>query len=205
MASCVKDKKIKNKNLKNKLYELNKLKIQIIFINLNKTWCKLNMEWIRNSKVVKHCLDFSFVLLALLPAWRNLFSASGRSLTCSKKPVFSKRDLPWWKIPTKLYCASDERKVPASFVTISRKWKIPTLRYVGKGPEYTGLSCDFHLVPSAEWSWAQIWNHRRSSTQALFIYITCIDKIKNGFWEFYLYYSTKSFKSSTSFNFFLVN
>ncbi len=40
---------------------------------------------------VKHCLDFS-----------SVFSAPW-TLTCLKTPVFSKRDILWWKLPARLY------------------------------------------------------------------------------------------------------
>jgi hypothetical protein len=59
---------------------------------------------------VKHCLDFSFVFSAPLPAWRNLFSASG---------IF------WWRYQPGctgiFWPAEGTRKI---------------LLYLGKEPEY---------------------------------------------------------------------
>jgi hypothetical protein len=82
------------------------------------------------EKYIKHCLDFSFVFSAPLRAWRNLISASGSS-------------------------AVEGTSQP---VTISKKWKIPALLYVGKGPEYRPFH-DFRPVPSAYRPRAQISNH----------------------------------------------
>jgi hypothetical protein len=79
------------------------------------------------------------------------------SLTCLKKPVFSKRDLLSWK-------------VLASLSLFLKSEKIPALLYVGKGPEYRPLH-DFGFVPSAYWPRAQISNHKRACTHALLLYI----------------------------------
>ncbi len=79
--------------------------------------------------VVKHCLDFSFLCI---------FS----SLTCLKKPVFSKRDLLQWKVSTSetLLGSSDQRKAPASLPLFLKSEKIPALLSVGKGLEYRPFS-----------------------------------------------------------------
>jgi len=42
-------------------------------------------------QAVKHCLDFSFVFSAPLPAWRNLFSASG--IFC-----YERYQPGWWNV-----------------------------------------------------------------------------------------------------------
>jgi hypothetical protein len=58
----------------------------------------------------KHCLDFSFVFFQLPP--------------CLKKPVFSKRDLLAVEGTSQAVLgSSDQRKVPAKPVTVSKKWK----------------------------------------------------------------------------------
>jgi hypothetical protein len=65
------------------------------------------------------------------------------SLTCLKKPVFSKRELMQWK-------------VPASLSLFLKSEKIPALLYVGKGPEYRPFSytnfpsSSHHCCPSRE-------------------------------------------------------
>jgi hypothetical protein len=74
----------------------------------------------------KHCLDFSFVFSAPLPAWRNLLSAD--------------RDFLWWKVPARLYwglltsgryqlgCTGVFWPVEGTSepVTISKMWKNPS-------------------------------------------------------------------------------
>jgi hypothetical protein len=94
------------------------------------------------------------------------------SLTCLKKPVFSKGDLVWWKVPTfqAELGSSDQRKVPTSLSLFLKSEKIPGLLYGGKGPEYR-LFHDFRPVPSVYWPWAQISNHRRVCTQAHLLYM----------------------------------
>ncbi len=65
--------------------------------------------------------------------------------------------------------SSDQQKVPASLSLFLKSERIPTLLYIGKGPEYRPLH-DFRLVPSAYRPLAQISNHRRACTQALLLY-----------------------------------
>jgi hypothetical protein len=57
------------------------------------------------------------------------------SLTCLKKPVFSKLDLLWWKVPARLYwdLLTSGRYQPACLL---KSEKIPALLHVGKGPDY---------------------------------------------------------------------
>ncbi len=71
---------------------------------------------------VKHCLDFSFVFSAPLPAWIS---------------VFSKWDLLRWRYQPG--CTGIFRPAEGT-----RK----TLLYLGKGPEYRPF-CDFQLAPLA--------------------------------------------------------
>ncbi len=75
---------------------------------------------------VKHCLDFSFVFSAPLPAWRNLFSARG---------IF------WVEGTTQAVLgSSDQRKVPASLSLFLKSEKVPALLSLGKWPEYRPFS-----------------------------------------------------------------
>jgi hypothetical protein len=97
----------------------------------------------------------SFLRKALPGFFLCIFS----SLTCLKKPVFSKWDLLGWKVPARLYWdlltsrgtsqvvlgSSDLWKVPASQSLFLKSQKIPALLYIGKGPEsrpfsYTNMS-----------------------------------------------------------------
>jgi hypothetical protein len=79
------------------------------------------------------------------------------SITCLKKPVFSKRDFLLWK-------------VPASLSLFVKREKILAPLYIGKGPEYRPFH-DFPPVPSTYRPHAQISNHGRACTQALLLYI----------------------------------
>ncbi len=56
---------------------------------------------------------------ALLGSLLCIFS----SLTCHKKPVFSKPDLLWWKVPARLYWDLLTSRRYLQHVTISKKWK----------------------------------------------------------------------------------
>jgi hypothetical protein len=51
--------------------------------------------------------------------------------------------------------SSNQRKVPASLSLFLKSEKLPALFKVGKGPKDRRF-CDFQLVPSAYWPWAQI-------------------------------------------------
>jgi hypothetical protein len=60
-----------------------------------------------------------------------------RSITCLKKPVFIKGDLPLWKVPARLDwdLLTSGRYQPNCHY--SKKWKkFSALLYIGKGPEY---------------------------------------------------------------------
>ncbi len=77
------------------------------------------------------------------------------SLTCLKKPVFSKWNLLWWKVTRQAglgssawLIPSDQRKVLASLSLFLKSEKIPALLYVGKEPECRPFH-DFQPVPSA--------------------------------------------------------
>jgi hypothetical protein len=94
----------------------------------------------------KHCLDFSFVFQAPIPALRNLFSASGIFRCGGYQAVLG---------------PSDQQKVSASLSLFLKSEKISALLYIEKGPEYMPFR-DFRPVPSAYWPWAQISNHRRA-------------------------------------------
>ncbi len=61
---------------------------------------------------VKHCLDFSFVFSAPLPAWRNLFAASGIFCGGRYQPGC-----------TGIFWPADGTSTP---VTISKKWEDPS-------------------------------------------------------------------------------
>jgi len=74
------------------------------------------------SIIVNHCLEFSFVFSAPLPARGNLFSASGIFYGGRYQPL--------------LLGSSDQRKVTASMSLFLKSEKIPALLYIGKGPEY---------------------------------------------------------------------
>ncbi len=89
---------------------------------------------------VKHCLDFSFVFSAPLPASRNLFSASGIFCGGTYQPGSS----------------GIQGKVLASLSLFLKREKFPRLLYVGKGPKYNPIR-DFRPVR------AQISNHGRGS------------------------------------------
>jgi len=94
----------------------------------------------------KHCLDFSFVFFQLPP--------------CLKKPVFSKRDLLAVEGTSQAVLgSSDQRKVPAKPVTVSKKWKKSQLSpCVGKWPPEYRPFRDFRPVPLAYRPRAQISN-----------------------------------------------
>jgi len=82
------------------------------------------------------------------------------SLTCLKKPVFSKQDLPRWTVPVRIYWdLSDQRKVPASLSLFLKSEKIPALLYIRKGPS-TGPSVIFDLFP-----WPTGLGHRSQITK----------------------------------------
>jgi hypothetical protein len=65
-----------------------------------------------NLYIIKHCLDSSFVFSAPLPAWRNLFSASG--IFCGGR---------YWPGCTRIFWPVEGTIQP---VTISKKWKNPS-------------------------------------------------------------------------------
>ncbi len=90
------------------------------------------------------------------------------SLTCLKKPIFSKRDLLRWKVPAiAVLGSSDERKVPASLSLFLKSEKIPALLQAGKGRDLsTGPSVFFDLFPQPT-----SLGHRSPCTQALLLYI----------------------------------
>ncbi len=94
------------------------------------------------------------------------------SVTSLKKPVFSKRDLLWWKVHTSqaLLGSSDQQKLPANLSLFLKSEKIQALLSVGKGPEYRPF-CDFRPVPSAYWPGTQISSHGRACTEALLLYL----------------------------------
>jgi len=73
-------------------------------------------------------------LLLYVKAPPGFFLSIFSSLTCPKKPVFSKHDLLWWK-------------VPASQLLFLKTEKILALLYGGKGHEERPF-CDFGPVPS---------------------------------------------------------
>jgi hypothetical protein len=69
---------------------------------------------------INHCLDFSFVFLSSLPAW--------------KKPGFSKGGSSTVEGTSQAALgSSDQRNVPASLSLFLKREKIPALFYVGKG------------------------------------------------------------------------
>jgi hypothetical protein len=82
----------------------------------------------------KHCLDFFLCIFS--------------SITCLKKPVFSKWDLWPWKVLEVVLGSFDQLKVPASLSLFLKSEKIPALLYIGKGPEYRPFH-DFQPVPLA--------------------------------------------------------
>jgi hypothetical protein len=75
-----------------------------------------------NPKPFRYTLQFFTPCKALPGFFLCIFSF----LTCPKKPVFSKRDLLWWKVPagwTRIFWPADSTSQP---VTISKKWKNPS-------------------------------------------------------------------------------
>jgi hypothetical protein len=74
---------------------------------------------------VKHCLDFSFVFSAPLPAWRNLFSASG--IICGGRYQPGCTGILWPAEGTSqaVLGSHDQRKVPASLSLFLEIEKIP--------------------------------------------------------------------------------
>ncbi len=105
---------------------------------------------------VKHCLDFFFVFSTPLPAWRNLFPASG--IFCGGRCQPGSTGIFW---------PAEGASQP---VTTSKKWKNQgsTLR--------TKWTCVQALLWHPTYSLglpvrAQISNHRRACTQALLLYI----------------------------------
>jgi hypothetical protein len=98
--------------------------------------------YLSQSKSVKHCLDFSFVFSAPLPAWRNLFSASGSFCGGRYQPGF-----------TGIFCAVEGT---SQSVTICKKWKNPSSALRRKGPQYRPFSytnfpsSSLHCCPSRE-------------------------------------------------------
>jgi hypothetical protein len=115
-------------------------------------WCFENL----------HCLDFSFVFSAALPAWRNLFSAS--TIFCGGRYQPGCSGIFW------------PAKVPASLSLFLKSEKIPALLSLGQGPECKPFP-NFRPVPSAYRPRAQISNHGRACTQALFLYIKSSFKV----------------------------
>ncbi len=101
---------------------------------------------------VKHCLDFSFVFSAPLPAWRNeetyLFSASG---------IFYSG-----RYQRAVLGSSVQQKVPASLSLFLKVKKKRNLLYLRKGPEYRPFGA-FQPVTLAYRPWAQISNHGKAS------------------------------------------
>jgi hypothetical protein len=84
--------------------------------------------------MVKHCLDFSFVFSAPLPAWENLFSASGIFCGGRYQPGC-----------TGIFWPAEGTNQP---ITISKKWKNPSSalrRNLSTGPSviffYLCLRC----------------------------------------------------------------
>ncbi len=72
------------------------------------------------------------------------------SLTCAKKPGFSKGDLLQWKVPSKLYwnLLTSGRYQPACLSLFLKSGKIPAVLYIGKGREYRPFR-DLRSVPEA--------------------------------------------------------
>jgi hypothetical protein len=75
--------------------------------------------------------------------------------------------------------SSDQRKLPANLSLFLKSEKIPSLLYLGKGPEYRTFR-DLRSVPEAgrpreqvenPWPRAQISNHGRACTQVLLLYM----------------------------------
>jgi hypothetical protein len=97
--------------------------------------------------------------LTLRKALPGFFLCVFSSITCLKKPVFSKWDLLWWKVPATLYW----ELTTSQPVTISKGEKISALLYIGKGPEYRPFR-DFRPVPSTYQPRAQISNHTGTFT-----------------------------------------
>jgi hypothetical protein len=95
----------------------------------------------------KHCLDFLLCIFS--------------SITCLKKPVFSKLE-PFAVEGTSqvILGSSDQRKVPASLSLFLKSEKIPARLYVGKRPRYRPFR-DFRPVPLAYWPREQISNQRK--------------------------------------------
>ncbi len=87
--------------------------IKLVLITM---WKRRRMNNLTTHNVASKqwCLDFSFVFSAPLPAWRNLFSASGIFFSGGR--------------------------LPASLSLFLKSEKIPALLYVGKGPEYRPFS-----------------------------------------------------------------
>jgi hypothetical protein len=102
---------------------------------------------------------------ALLGFFLCIFS----SLTCLKKPVFSKRDLLWWKVPagcTRIFWPAEGT---SQLVTISKKWKNPSSILLRKKTWVQALqwflTCSLGLLASL--------GHRSEiteGTQALLLY-----------------------------------
>jgi hypothetical protein len=95
-------------------------------------------------KYVKHCLDFSFVFSAPLPAEESCTQQAGSFAVEGTSHV----------VPG----SSDQRKVQASPSLFLKSEKIPALRYVGKGPEYMPFR-EFRPAPLAYRPRARILNH----------------------------------------------
>jgi hypothetical protein len=76
---------------------------------------------------VKHCQNFSFVFSAPLPAWRNLFSASG--IFCGGRYQ-----------PSGIFRPAEGTSQP---VTISKKWKNPS----SPSHRSTGPSVNWDVCP----------------------------------------------------------
>ncbi len=88
----------------------------------------------------KHCLDFSFVFSSLLPAWRNLFSAS--KIFCSGRYQ-----------PSSILGSYDQWKVGTSQpFTLSKKWKNPSSALLRKRTWIQALpplsTCSLSLLAS---------------------------------------------------------
>jgi hypothetical protein len=103
----------------------------------------------------------NFISRKALPGF---FLPTSSSLTCRKKPVFSKRDLLRWKVPAMLYWDFWPAEGTSQPVTISKKWKNPSSALRRKRTWIQALPA---YRPRA-----QISNHGRACTQVLFLYIT---------------------------------
>ncbi len=110
------------------------------------------------SSHIKHCLDFSFVFSAPLPAWRNLFSASVFFCCGSFQPGC-----------TGIFWPAEGTSQP---LTISKKWKNPSSTLSRKRIWVQALP-RFSTCSRAYWRRAQISNPGRACTQDLLLHRIC--------------------------------